>query len=122
MSVRYPAAVEAERDALWEVHCRDGRPGAVVGVEDDEVAPVAGVVVDERDEVALIFLRGGRSGYEDRFARNTAGAEVDALGGAAVEVVSQDVSGVRVGVLDRVAVAVGETGAAVVDGGNSAMW
>ena len=100
--------MEAERDSLGKEDAPDGAGFDVLGVQDDDLRPVLALVVDEADEIPVVFFLGvGARGK--RGLRATASfAEPVALGGLLLEVVLEEPveqQGVFGGHVDIVAVA-----------------
>src|SRR6266567_5743600 len=65
-------AVETGRDAAGHPQHRGGFARDVPGVENQELAGLGRGAIDQGDDVAIAFRRGGRTWHEDRLVRRIA--------------------------------------------------
>ena len=73
-------------EAVWnssgQLHSRQRSSPPNVGVEDKQVASVAGAVVDVAEQPALVLAARGRGGHKHRFARRFGRAQSVRFGSA----------------------------------------
>src|SRR5213595_710514 len=91
-SRRSPVPVEAVGDAMREAHARHRLARDVGRIEEEEVARVPLVVVDEDENVAVVLAGVRVAGDEDRLADAVRRAEPAHRGRPALEVVSPHVA------------------------------
>src|SRR6187455_3441816 len=85
-----PVAMEPVGHAMRQADAGHGLAGDVPGVEDEEVAAVAGSIVAEGEDPAVVLGRALGAGHEDGLADAVQRAEGPRLAPAAVEIVLAD--------------------------------
>ncbi len=81
-----PQSVKSERHALGNDNASDWRLSEVATVNHDQFAPLLDLVVNERNEVAVIFALAFSPWNKDAFAGQPASAKTVPLAGVPFEV------------------------------------